>query len=128
MHVVQQLARCETCSEILALRYRWLSQRLPSLTEDCVRLRFFNCPGCGHANPFMTVMDACSLHLKLIPGPVAGARARPSDVRRLLPSFENDAPEPRRPRLAGGPQPLPTLLRLQQLWPYVVWFLVRGTC
>lgn len=125
MHVVQQLARCEACSQMLALQYRWYKQELPSLTQDRIAFRRFGCPACGHPNPLVTVMYASSLEIKLVPGPAVARGFRPNTVRRLQLSFREDALDPLRPSLRTTVLAWQGQLQFQNYWPHAAWWLAE---
>ena len=123
MQLSQQLAQCEVCSQTLALQYRWNGARVPYMSDERIHCRFFNCPACGHANPFLTLFHAVEYRLKVVPGPLVAAHVEPNRVRLLWRIAPHTRPSRMTPDsgVAQLPNPFQSALHLEQLWPYIVW-------
>jgi hypothetical protein len=79
-----KLARCESCTQALALRYVWLAAGLPAPQDTFVSVSV-QCPNprCRHANPMIVPMQATGLAVWGIPGCDAGPRSfQPNALRR----------------------------------------------
>jgi hypothetical protein len=84
MVIEYKLARCEACTQALALRYAWLGAGLPSPEDTFVSVSV-QCPNprCRHGNPMLVPIQAVDFAVWGIPACEAVPRRfQPNALRR----------------------------------------------